>query len=386
MKYLILCILFLLGSNAVAAESFITINVNNSSDAMVIMEKDIPLSKSELVEWENALKSSQNISKYKTPEYDDLFKIFQNYSLNFSNRSMEVQTYNVTYETKKTLSDGIGIIKYDFVWKNFSYYESDNIVIGDAFPGGVFLLSPNNQLRIIIPEGYEVAKAVPEFEKKNGNILVWDGTSSGNFSAGEPLVILSPSNQTNLSPLQEFNKYPSWSLLIIEGILIFFIIIVSLAFYRFWKHKRLEKVSTTNKDFYKDMITEMPDEMINEISEIPEFWKKMVQSVQKEHGDKSIEDMEKAAREQRLVNMGLDPAIPLSDPSFEDIDDEEMIHQFLLRKGGQSYQSDIVEYSGLSKSKISMVLSKMKGDGKIIKIRKGKENLIRLVKPPENEG
>jgi uncharacterized membrane protein len=67
------------------------------------------------------------------------------------------------------------------------------------------------------------------------------------------------------------------------------------------------------------------------------------------------------------------------------LDDEEMIRQFLLRKDGQAYQSDIVKYSGLSKSKISMVLSKMKGDGMIIKIRKGKENLIRLVKPPINE-
>jgi uncharacterized membrane protein len=84
--------------------------------------------------------------------------------------------------------------------------------------------------------------------------------------------------------------------------------------------------------------------------------------------------------------MGLDPSIPLSDMSFEDIDDEEMIRQFLLRKGGQAYQSDIVEHSRLSKSKISMVLSKMKGDGKVIKIRKGKENLIRLANPQTNEG
>jgi uncharacterized membrane protein len=71
--------------------------------------------------------------------------------------------------------------------------------------------------------------------------------------------------------------------------------------------------------------------------------------------------------------------------NIEDLDDEEMIRQFLLRKDGQAYQSEIVKFSGLSKSKISMVLSKMKGDGKIIKIRKGKENLIRLAKPAENE-
>lgn len=57
---------------------------------------------------------------------------------------------------------------------------------------------------------------------------------------------------------------------------------------------------------------------------------------------------------------------------------EEMTEQYLARSGGQAYQSDTIKESGLSKSKISSVLAKMKEDGKILKIRKGKENLIRL--------
>jgi uncharacterized membrane protein len=59
---------------------------------------------------------------------------------------------------------------------------------------------------------------------------------------------------------------------------------------------------------------------------------------------------------------------------------EEMTEQYLIKCGGQAYQSDIVTESGLSKSKISSVLSKMKKEGRIIKIKKGKENIIRLVK------
>ncbi|MCE8423882.1 MAG: hypothetical protein J5U16_08145, partial [Candidatus Methanoperedens sp.] len=251
---------------------------------------------------------------------------------------------------------------------------------------GVFQLSQDNQLRIMIPDGYEVVNATPVFDKRNGKLLVWDGTLSGNFSIGQPFIVLSRSNLTNFSPPPGVNDSPSWEWLIIGGgVILFFIIIASVAFYRFWKNKRLEKISTTKMEFYEDMITEVPNEMLNEISEIPGFWKKMIQLVQKEHNTKSVEELEKAAREQRLINLGLDPSIPLSDLSIEDMDDEEMIRQFLLRKGGQAYQSDIVEHSKLSKSKISMVLSKMKGDGKIIKIRKGKENLIRLAKPPENE-
>lgn len=67
------------------------------------------------------------------------------------------------------------------------------------------------------------------------------------------------------------------------------------------------------------------------------------------------------------------------DLAAEDLSDEQMIERILIKSGGQAYQSQIVKECGLSKSKISTVLAKMKEDGHIVKIRKGKENLIRLV-------
>ncbi len=65
--------------------------------------------------------------------------------------------------------------------------------------------------------------------------------------------------------------------------------------------------------------------------------------------------------------------------TMEYLEYEEIIEQILNRSGGQVYQSEIVKEMGLSKSKISILLTKMKEEGKIIKIRKGKENIIRLV-------
>jgi predicted transcriptional regulator len=64
---------------------------------------------------------------------------------------------------------------------------------------------------------------------------------------------------------------------------------------------------------------------------------------------------------------------PGSRTAREDIRGEEMTEQYLIKCGGQAYQSDIVTESGLSKSKISSVLSNMKKEGRIIKIKKAKK-------------
>ncbi len=57
---------------------------------------------------------------------------------------------------------------------------------------------------------------------------------------------------------------------------------------------------------------------------------------------------------------------------------EDEIEKLLSDAGGAAFQSDIVNTAGLSKSAISVVLSRMHKDGKIVKIRRGRENLIRL--------
>ncbi len=373
MRLVFICIFLILGANIAAAQSIITVDVNESGDAVWTMEKFFPLSQSDLGQWESAIKTGQNMSKYRNiSEYEVIIKSFQDSAINFSNRTMEVENFSITYDTRKTLSDGLGIIRYTFKWKNFSYNDSEKIFIGDAFPGNVLLLSPDNQLIIKIPEGYEATNATPEYDKKNGNLLIWDGTLYNNFSNGEPFIVLSRQNLTVSSTGNEIESWiAKWHIL---EIVIFFISIIAVAaFFRLWKKKRSGTVSTA------EMVSQMPKEMLHEISEIPEVWTKIVTSVQNEFGNESIEELEKAAREQRMKNMGLNPNIPLSELAKEDLEDEEMVKQFLLRSGGQAYQTDIVEHSGLSKSKISMVLSKMKDDGMIIKIRKGKENLIRLV-------
>jgi hypothetical protein len=58
--------------------------------------------------------------------------------------------------------------------------------------------------------------------------------------------------------------------------------------------------------------------------------------------------------------------------------DERKIVELLRSSGGSMYQSEIKSRTRFSKSKISSLLNEMKKKGMIQKIRKGRENLIRL--------
>jgi hypothetical protein len=58
---------------------------------------------------------------------------------------------------------------------------------------------------------------------------------------------------------------------------------------------------------------------------------------------------------------------------------EDRILALLAGKGGSLFQSEIVEVLGLPKSTVSEAINRLHEEGRIEKVRKGRENLIRLV-------
>jgi DNA-binding transcriptional ArsR family regulator len=363
-KLLLLCIFLIMGVHVAGAESSIfTVNVNESGNALWTMEKRMPLTQSELNEWEVAIKTGQNISRFRDiTEFNDTIDLFRRSSQNFSNRSMEISGVNISFDTMSTVSGDYGIVRYSFLWKNFSSSDSDRIFVGDAFTEGL-VLSPDSVLVINIPDGYDVMNVSPAYDQRDGNKLIWGGTLYRNFSTGEPALVLSRIEAA--TPLGEAQENFMWPLIVIS------IVVVSVAFVVIWRKRRSSNLTEKGKELKHE------SGELQEMLKIPEVYNKLVHLLHKEFGTESVEELEKAAREQRLKKLEETARTPRAE---EDLEYEEMIEQYLLRSGGQAYQSDIVKESGLSKSKISMVLATMKEDGLIIKIRKGKENLIRLVK------
>jgi hypothetical protein len=307
-KAVLLVILFVLLGSSATAQSIKIIEIDENGNAFWNIEKHIPITNQiELNEWKLAIEKGQDLFRYKK----DIGEVKEKINLSFAsaqnttNRTMSIENYNISYNITETMSETLGIIHFNFQWKNFSYINDSKIFIGDSF-SNCMLLSSNDILIIQIPEGFEVENVSPAYDKRDENKLIWGGTMYHEFKVGEPALVLAP-----IKPMTV-----TW----VYGIVLF--IAFSSIFILFLMKKRIHS----------------NDE--NDVAVLSQHY----------------------------------------DLPFKYLEDEEMIRQILLKYNGEAYQSDIVRESGLSKSKISNVLRDMKDQGMIIKIRKGRGNVIRLVK------
>ena len=347
-------------------QTIFTIEINESGNALWSAEMLKPLTTlSEISEWESALKENASYKSIMAAELDKINMSLSS-AQNYSNRSMSAENFNITYDLSKTLPNAYIKIRFSFEWKNFSRVNSSKIFIGDAFSeGGVFseggrIPSSNNVLIIKVPVGYHLVNASPNFDKIDGNRLIWDGTLYRSFNKGEPSLELS-------RDIVDQETSPNTMFILV------LVILFSGGLFILWK----KKGSLKYKDAGHTAKTELPQpsgEIQKEKGESFEGGINNKSETQTENSEKIQEEQDEAT----LKTLALSP-----DLMREILSDEEMIEKYLVKFGGQAYQSEIVEQSGLSKSKISIVLAKMKEDGRILKIRKGKENIIRIVPKKE---
>jgi len=194
MKRVVLFFLFLLlVIHSASAQSLITIDVQENGNAIWTMEEYLPLvSQEEIDEWEEFIHNGQDIEQYKSDIEEFRIRIdwFLSSAEEYSNRPMDAKNFKISYDTAKTLSGTFGIVRFSFEWINFSRTESDKFFIGDVFSEGM-ILSYDNVLIINIPMGYEVESVSPDFDERDGNRLIWDGTLARSFDKGEPALVLS---------------------------------------------------------------------------------------------------------------------------------------------------------------------------------------------------
>ena len=256
-----------------------------------------------------------------------------------TDREMSVGQANrsaaVVNETKDgEVTNRYGELRVSFTWESFARTdENDTMYVGDAFntTNGTWLpaLGPNQTFVIRSPPGYTAPTTSP-IGAEDGD-LRWEGPQT--FSPGYFEIVYQPAPS---DPSEPFDL----SRMLLVGALALSAAALLLGLYLLWRRRDGDGASAPERE---DAEADDPDEP--------------------------------AAR----GTANAEPEAAADDePDLELLSDEERVEYLLERNGGRMKQADIVKETGWSNAKVSQLLSSMAEEGRVDKLRIGRENLISL--------
>lgn len=253
----------------------------------------------------------------------------------------EMQIQNVTYDY--SVAEGEGTLSVSFVWTNFlEAGVGNNLRLGDVFlvpndeaestPTWLSLMGEHQRMVIEPPEGYATNTTSIRVKQQN-NAIILVGPSQ--FEDDDHLVVT-----YRPTGLGEENE---WWLFVGGGALVFVALAVGAAVVL--KGRRDGELGPPTIDAGGG--SGGPAAETN--------------------GGASAQEPDDPADAVEEVEMDLSL-----------LSDEERVEHLLERHGGRMRQAKIVKETGWSDAKVSQLLSAMADDGRVTKLRLGRENLISL--------
>ncbi|MFB6132886.1 MAG: helix-turn-helix transcriptional regulator [Halanaeroarchaeum sp.] len=286
-----------------------------------------------------------------------------------TDQSMQLTDVERTTAVRTVNGTAVGHLTLSFTWTNFAVTDEERIKVGTAFAGEWFGdLGPDQTLLIEPPEGYQVHTVDPSPVIEAG-VLKWDGPQS--FGQGQPVVTFTPAPP---GPLP-FAIPLTATVALIVGAILGALVLVG------WRREWLTAGSS-------------PADGRDEAG-------------QSAHDSRSRDTVVDAGEERTTAGETGAPATAerpgngagttdspgettdaagapdASEPDPELLSDEERVERLLRENGGRMKQARIVEETRWSNAKVSQLLSAMAEEGRVEKLRLGRENLISL--PGEEE-
>ncbi|MDY7081829.1 MAG: helix-turn-helix domain-containing protein, partial [Halobacteria archaeon] len=244
---------------------------------------------------------------------------------NTTGRNMSVSGFERDVKLQSTVTGKLGITRVTFNWTNFAEVHNSNISIGDVLVGG-FPIGQNSRLVITYDESLTPVRIIPnpDLINRQNNLIQWNGPQT--FGEGRPSVVFSLPNQGVGTLLSS-----KWLPTIIAGI----VVLISGFFGGIYLGRRIGWINGNSKD----------GGVVN--------------------GNGSTGETGSGSGSSQGTKQEL-------------LTDEDKVIRLLEQNDGRMKQADIVESTGWSKSKVSMVLSDMEEENTISKLRLGRENVIDL--------
>lgn len=235
------------------------------------------------------------------------------------------------------LDDNIGTVEMSFTWTNFTMKDGDQQVLGDVFEGGLYL-APNQSLvveaggNLTFDDVQPAADEQTEPSLEESDSVTW--MDEHEFADNRPRVVFATGTSDGLADIggATDGEDGESSMLLVAGIVVALLGIGAVVAWR-WGDFGLPS-----------------------------------------SGDASGAAASTGGGAAGGAGGSVQPAV--SDEEL--LTDEARVKQLLRENGGRMKQVNIVEDTGWSKSKVSMLLSEMADDGEISKLRVGRENIISL--------
>ncbi|NEU56893.1 hypothetical protein [Halorussus sp. MSC15.2] len=284
---------------------------------------------------------------------------------NATDRVMKAESFSKKAYVGGLVNNNRGIVKMSFQWTGFGYSgdDSGNIIIGDVFEGGLYI-GPNQSLVVHSGPGLAFESVQPnDSAQPSGETLAssesvtWQGEQD--FIDQRPRVKFNPVKGTTTTTTTTTTNGSGdggpttgtpvngteppggggddWSPLMMFILAVVVLLGLSAAFA--WRQGDFGSFTSGTDD----------------------------------HGGDGGDGGNAPAAN------GNGPTT--TEPSVSDeelLTDEARVKKLLDENGGRMKQVNIVEETGWSKSKVSMLLSEMEEDGDISKLRVGRENIISL--------
>ncbi|WP_115862704.1 helix-turn-helix transcriptional regulator [Halorussus litoreus] len=295
---------------------------------------------------------------------------------NFTNRTMQAQNFRKEARVGGLMDDNRGIVTMTFQWTGFTHSDGETVIVGDVFQGGLYI-GPNQSL--VVRTGPELKftsvdpsePALPSGEGlADSTSVTWEGeydfndqrprvkfdpvegttttsvgttglnTTSQNGSGGAGGGDNGDGGPTATTAATTTASQPSqgddWSpIMMFVGAVV---VLLGLAAAFAWRQG----------DFGDSLSS----------------------------GDGGNPGGDGGAAASGATAGSGSPEPSVSDEEL--LTDEARVKKLLGENGGRMKQVNIVEETGWSKSKVSMLLSEMEDEGEISKLRVGRENIISL--------
>ena len=243
-----------------------------------------------------------------------------------------------------TQGNSVGVVRMSFYWDGFADQQEDRVVVGDIYEGGHYI-GEDQWIVFQAGDGLVFTEYEPnetgepsDPELIDSESITWKGEEV--FSDNQPRAVLQPTDAvedgegTNGDPTDRDGSEEDDPWMLLTGVVV---LVLGIGIIVVWRRDE-PMTSPFSSSTPTDQSTEP------------------------------------GAAEPSTPTESADDGMP----EEELLTDEARVMSLLEENGGRMKQVRIVEETGWSKSKVSMLLSDMEDEGEISKLRVGRENIISL--------